>query len=116
VVSPNDFASLKQLSETLLAFVNRYNQTANPFNWKFTAADLTDLLRRISLRCHPLSKPPAGCQLASGRASAGFPPPEPAWVANRRGTITSTAIRVATADAASPRYTSWVPAAIAARR
>jgi transposase len=48
VVSPNDFASLEQLSGTLLAFVARYNQTAKPFNWKFTAADLTDLLRRIS--------------------------------------------------------------------
>jgi transposase len=48
VVSPNDFASLEQLSETLLAFVNRYNQTAKPFNWKFTAADLAGLLRRIS--------------------------------------------------------------------
>jgi transposase len=47
VVSPNDFASLDQLSETLLAFVDRYNRTAKPFNWKFTAADLADLLRRI---------------------------------------------------------------------
>jgi len=48
VVSPNDFASLDQLSSTLLAFVGRYNQTARPFNWKFTAADLADLLHRIS--------------------------------------------------------------------
>jgi len=38
----------EQLSETLLAFVDRDNQTARPFNWKFTASDLTDLLRRIS--------------------------------------------------------------------
>ncbi|MGH3199763.1 MAG: IS630 family transposase [Streptosporangiaceae bacterium] len=48
VVSPNDFPSLKKLSETLLAFVGRYNQTAEPFNWKYTAGDLKDLLRRIS--------------------------------------------------------------------
>ena len=48
VVSPNDFAGLDELSRTLLAFVDRYNQTARPFNWKFTASDLTDLLRRIS--------------------------------------------------------------------
>jgi transposase len=48
VVSPNDFSSLDQLSETLLSFVNRHNQTAKPFNWKYTAADLKDLLRRIS--------------------------------------------------------------------
>ncbi len=48
VVSPNDFAGLDELSRTLLAFVDRYNQTARPFNWKFTASDLTGLLRRIS--------------------------------------------------------------------
>jgi len=30
--------------------VNRYNRTARPFNWKFTADDLTALLRRISQR------------------------------------------------------------------
>jgi hypothetical protein len=48
VVSPNDFASLEQLSGTLLAFVDRYNQTAKPFNWKYTAADLDGLLRKIS--------------------------------------------------------------------
>jgi transposase len=48
VVSPNDFAGLDELSRTLLAFVDRYNQTARPFTWKFTAADLTGLLRRIS--------------------------------------------------------------------
>lgn len=30
VVSPNDFPSLEKLSETLLAFVDRYNQTAGP--------------------------------------------------------------------------------------
>lgn len=48
VVSPNDFPSLEALSETLLAFVARYNQTARPFSWKYTANDLKDLLRRIS--------------------------------------------------------------------
>jgi hypothetical protein len=36
----------------LLAFVNRYNRTARPFNWKFTASDLTALLHRISQREH----------------------------------------------------------------
>ena len=48
VVSPNDFPSLEKLSGTLLAFVDRYNQTARPFSWKYTADDLKDLLRRIS--------------------------------------------------------------------
>jgi hypothetical protein len=50
VVTPNDFASTTELSQTLLAFADRYNQTARPFNWKFTADDLTALLRRISER------------------------------------------------------------------
>ena len=48
VVTPNDFASLEQLSATLLGFVDRYNQTARPFSWKFTASDLHHLMDRIS--------------------------------------------------------------------
>jgi transposase len=48
VVSPNNFPSLEKLSETLLMFVDRYNRTAEPFSWKYTADDLRDLLRRIS--------------------------------------------------------------------
>jgi transposase len=47
-VSPNDFSSLEMLSKTLLAFVDRYNQTAEPFRWKYTADDLKNLLHRIS--------------------------------------------------------------------
>ena len=58
VVSPNDFAGLDELSCTLLAFVDRYNQTARPFNWEFTASDLTDLLRRLSEREQPASSKP----------------------------------------------------------
>jgi transposase len=50
VVTPNDFASTGELCRTLLTFVDRYNLTAQPFNWKFTADDLTALLRRISER------------------------------------------------------------------
>ena len=48
VLTPNDFPGLGTLSHALLAFVNRYNRTARPFNWKFTAEDLTALLQRIS--------------------------------------------------------------------
>jgi transposase len=50
VITPNDFASTSTLSQTLLAFADRYNLTARPFNWKFSADDLTALLRRISQR------------------------------------------------------------------
>jgi transposase len=48
VLTPGDFPGLGTLSHALLAFVHRYNRTARPFNWKFTADDLTALLRRIS--------------------------------------------------------------------
>ncbi|MGH3410014.1 MAG: IS630 family transposase [Streptosporangiaceae bacterium] len=48
VLSPGDFASTGQLSETLLAFIARYNRTAKPFNWKYTSDDLAGTLRRIS--------------------------------------------------------------------
>jgi transposase len=58
VVSPNDFASLDDLERTLLAFVRRYNQTARPFNWKFTASDLTALLTRISEHRDETQQPP----------------------------------------------------------
>jgi len=57
VISPNDFASLDELARTLLAFVDRYNQTARPFNWKFTAADLARLLDKISAREHAAREP-----------------------------------------------------------
>jgi transposase len=62
VISPNDFASTGQLAATLLAFTGRYNQTARPFNWKFTAADLHGLLKRISVHEHaqePVTLPKA---------------------------------------------------------
>ena len=48
VLTPGDFPGLGTLSYALLAFVSRYNRTARPFNWKFTANDLTALLQRIS--------------------------------------------------------------------
>ena len=53
VLTPGDFPGLGTLSHTLLAFVNRYNRTARPFDWKFTADDLTALLQRISQREQP---------------------------------------------------------------
>ena len=47
VVTPNDFTSLDQVEDRLTAFERRYNATARPFRWKFTPADLKDLLARI---------------------------------------------------------------------
>jgi transposase len=59
VISPNDFASTAQLAATLLAFIRRYNQTAQPFNWKYTAADLARFLNRINHHEQPASLPEA---------------------------------------------------------
>jgi transposase len=47
VVSPNDFTTLDQVQQRLADFEQRYNATARPFQWKFTPADLDDLLARI---------------------------------------------------------------------
>ena len=61
VISPNDFPSLEKLSETLLAFVARYNQTARPFSWKYTAATSRTCstasanTRNRTLRSNPVS-------------------------------------------------------------
>jgi hypothetical protein len=59
VISPNDFATTAQLAATLLAFTDRYNHSARPFNWKFTATDLARLLQRISARPEPANLPQA---------------------------------------------------------
>src|ERR671920_357851 len=47
VLTPNDFADLAELQHRLLGFQRRYEQTAVPFDWRFTRADLDDLLRRL---------------------------------------------------------------------
>lgn len=47
VLTPNDFTSLDQVEDRLVAFERRYNATARPFRWKFTPADLEDLMARI---------------------------------------------------------------------
>jgi transposase len=47
VVSPNDYADLAEVEGRLLAFQRRYEQTAAPFNWRFTRSDLDRLLHRL---------------------------------------------------------------------
>ncbi|MFF0116762.1 IS630 family transposase [Streptomyces prasinus] len=47
VVQPNDFTDLSQVRNRLRAFEDRYNATAQPFQWKFTTSDLDDLLARL---------------------------------------------------------------------
>ncbi len=47
MLTPNDFLDLADVEHRLLAFQRRYEQTAVPFDWRFTRADLDDLLRRL---------------------------------------------------------------------
>jgi transposase len=50
VLTPNDFLDLVEVQRRLLGFQRRYEQTALPFDWRFTTADLDDLLRRLDER------------------------------------------------------------------
>jgi len=50
VIRPADFSGSDVLAARLLAFQERYNATATPFDWKFTRAKLNDLVRRIDAR------------------------------------------------------------------
>jgi transposase-like protein len=63
VVTPNDFTSLDQVEDRLTAFEQRYNATARPFRWKFTPADLEDLMARIERHEQKEQnlQQPAGC-------------------------------------------------------
>ena len=47
VLTPNDFHSLNELEQRLLAFQRRYEETASPFQWTFTRRDLAALLAKI---------------------------------------------------------------------
>ena len=50
VLTPNDFGSLADVEERLLRFQERYEQIAQPFQWKFTRQDLTTLLAKLEAR------------------------------------------------------------------
>jgi hypothetical protein len=52
VLTPNEFASLEDLKHHILAFQDRYQQAARPFQWTFTRSDLHNLLARLNR--HPL--------------------------------------------------------------
>lgn len=47
VVKPADFADLTVLADRLQRFEDRYNQTAHPFDWRFTRTDLAAMLDRL---------------------------------------------------------------------
>ena len=50
VIKPADFADLAALGDRLERFADRYNQTARPFDWRFTTADLAAMLDRVDTR------------------------------------------------------------------
>jgi hypothetical protein len=48
VLTPNDFSSLSEVADRLLAFHQFYEQIAQPFEWKFTRADLQELMSTLA--------------------------------------------------------------------
>jgi hypothetical protein len=50
VLTPNVFRDLLEVERRLLGFQRRYEQTAVPFDWRYTRADLERLLCRLDER------------------------------------------------------------------
>ena len=48
VLTPNDFSSHSEVKERLFGFQKRYQEVAEPFEWKFTRADLDRLCTKLS--------------------------------------------------------------------
>ena len=57
VVKPQDFKDLEALEERLLAFQDRYNRAAIPFNWRFGRKSLDELLERLATHENLSPKP-----------------------------------------------------------
>jgi len=55
VLTPNDFASLVELSQRLLDFQVLYEQIAKPFEWKFTRLDLQELMNKLKQKEQPVA-------------------------------------------------------------
>ncbi len=52
VLTPNDFTNLDEVALRLRLYEELTNRTPKPFNWRFTTADLADLLQRLSEKGH----------------------------------------------------------------
>ena len=50
VLTPNDFASLKEVEQRLLLYEELSNQQPHPFKWKFDRATLEEWLKRLEAR------------------------------------------------------------------
>jgi hypothetical protein len=49
LIKPGDFADLAELADRLMAFQDRYNTTAEPFDWHFGRKSLNRLLERLTV-------------------------------------------------------------------
>jgi len=49
ILTPNNFESLLAVETRLLAFQQRYEEIAQPFDWKFTRQDLLNLMDKLSV-------------------------------------------------------------------
>jgi len=47
-IEPNDFADLAVLARTLNEFERRYNEVAEPSDWRFTRAAVAELMARLA--------------------------------------------------------------------
>jgi hypothetical protein len=56
VLTPNDFDSLKNLARRIIEFQDHYEQTAKPFEWKFTKADLSKMMKLLSQQSTSLAR------------------------------------------------------------
>jgi len=54
-IDPGDFPHLDALAERVLAFQDRYNAKANPFDWTYTRDDLNAFLHRLDDHDHELT-------------------------------------------------------------
>jgi hypothetical protein len=55
-LTPDDFDSLAALEARLLAFQGHYEQVAWPFEWKFTRADLANVLKELRAQEPPVAR------------------------------------------------------------
>ena len=56
VLRPNAFDSFPAVQQRILAFQDRYEQSAKPFKWKFTRRDLSKFLNKLAAATAPLAR------------------------------------------------------------
>jgi len=55
VLTPSDFPNLEAVADRLARCERHYEAIAKPFEWKFTRADLTELMKRLDRHSQPVS-------------------------------------------------------------